>query len=71
MTKRRRRCFGTDETVRPWIAPFFFTTRLSHRENAFSRDAAQLEALGSRDKRNWSAFLARSGYSQPLSKRIT
>jgi hypothetical protein len=29
--------------------------------------AAQLKAFGSRDKRNWSAFLARSGYWQALS----
>jgi hypothetical protein len=32
-----------------------------------SPNAAQLKALGSRDKRNWSAFLARSGYCWPLS----
>jgi hypothetical protein len=44
MTKRRRRRFGADETVRPKIVPFSFTTPLSHAE-MLSQDEALHKSL--------------------------
>jgi hypothetical protein len=58
MTKRRRRCLETDEAARPQIAPFIFTKRLSHPENAFSRDAAKLKAPASQQAKLVSLFSA-------------
>src|ERR1051326_2402581 len=53
MTERRRRCFGTDDPVRPEIAPFISPPRLSHPENAFStRDAALVSNSKSAPEQN-------------------
>src|SRR5215831_2573900 len=37
MTKRRRRCFGIDETVRPQVAPFFFTNGIFASRDRFHK----------------------------------